>query len=414
MAAKGPKDRRGRGKATEPETGPAGEPEASLPPQHATTGETESDGGADRQPPQQASGEDAESASAAEPMEDSKAAPEWGVLHLIAAGLAVVAAMLAGALLFGAAGDSGGLDRQAQRLDTVATQAEAQADRLGATEDAIADLRSEVGEVTAVVSELQAADAANRRTLDQIAQDLDALRRASSGGVSGGGEAVAELRDAVATLDQRIAGLEQGSNLDDFTGRIARLEEEIAALRQQTAEGIAQAEQATALGRAYAALTERLAAGAPFAEELEAVTAELPGAPGLEALRPHGGEGVATLADLRARLAEIAAEQAGEQPTGEAQAAATEDGVWQTMRERLEGMVKVRRADEADWPAIFGRADEALQRDDIDAAIAEVEQIGSAAPKIEAWLADARARRDAQAGLDTLSDAVLRQFAGRQ
>jgi hypothetical protein len=93
----------------------------------------------------------------------------------------------------------------------------------------------------------------------------------------------------------------------------------------------------------------------------------------------------------------------------------TADGFWQTMRERLEGMVTVSRADEADWSAVLARADEALQRGDIEAAVAEVEQVSAAAPdEIEAWLADARARRQAEAGLDELSEAVLRQFAGRQ
>jgi hypothetical protein len=34
--------------------------------------------------------------------------------------------------------------------------------------------------------------------------------------------------------------------------------------------------------------------------------------------------------------------------------------------------------------------------------------------ELEAWLADARMRRDAEAGLDELAAAVLRQFAGRR
>jgi Tfp pilus assembly protein PilF len=85
------------------------------------------------------------------------------------------------------------------------------------------------------------------------------------------------------------------------------------------------------------------------------------------------------------------------------------------MGQRLQGMVTVRRADEADMPAALDRALEALQRNDVAAAIAEIEQVSEAPPdEIESWLTDARKRRDAQAGLDELSDAVLRQFAGRQ
>ena len=85
------------------------------------------------------------------------------------------------------------------------------------------------------------------------------------------------------------------------------------------------------------------------------------------------------------------------------------------MNERLQGMVSVRRADEADMPGALDRALEALQRNDVQAAVAEIEQVSEAPPdEIQAWLTDARARRDAQAGLNELSDAVLRQFAGRQ
>ncbi len=66
-------------------------------------------------------------------------------------------------------------------------------------------------------------------------------------------------------------------------------------------------------------------------------------------------------------------------------------------------------------PGALDRALEALQGNDVAAAIAEIEQVSEAPPdEIEAWLADARKRREAQSGLDELSDAVLRQFAGRQ
>jgi hypothetical protein len=140
------------------------------------------------------------------------------------------------------------------------------------------------------------------------------------------------------------------------------------------------------------------------------VKAELPNAPGLDALRPHAAEGVVTMDDLRARLAEIA----GKLPHEDRAETAAADGVWETMRERIEDMVTVRRTNDAARPDALARAREALQGGNLEAAIAEVEQVSDSSPELEAWLADAKARQEVQAGLDELSDAVLRQFAGRQ
>jgi hypothetical protein len=349
---------------------------------------------------------------------------------VIVGGLVLVLALavLAGIVIYTAASGPDRLGQMAQRLDGIATQAEGHADRLVAAESATAGLRSELTRVTTALGELQSAAEANRQTLDRLMQGFDELRNSAAVPADGAGtgEAIGELRDSIAAIDGRVASLEQGgnlddltgrvtsleqgSNLDDLTGRIARLEEEITGLRERAAE---RAQATGALGEAYAALAERVATGAPFAGELEAVTAELPGAPGLDVLRALAGEGVATLSDLTARLAEIAGQtppaQIEDAPSAEA------DGVWQTMRQRLQAMVTVRRADEADWAAVLARASEALERGDLDAAIAEAEAAGDAAPSgLADWLADARARRDAQAALAEVSDAVLRQLAGRQ
>jgi hypothetical protein len=418
MAAKSSKRGRGRAKGTEPQTEPADSP--SVPPSDETAGAGETPVSAEATASQERQeAAPAEPTAAEQPPQPAEpvrpdASASWGVSHLVVLGLTavLVAAIVAGALLYATGGETGRLEQQAQRLDALATQTQAQTGRLEAAEQAISGLQPQVGQVTAGVSDLQSIVEANRQTLDQMSQGIEDLRSAvqAPGDGTAAGEAVAQLQDSLATLDERVASLEQGSNLEDMTGRIARLEQEISNIREQRTELIEQAQSATALGRAHAALAGRIAAGAPFADELEAVAAALPGAPGLENLRPLAADGVPTIPDLRARLADIAAGLPSEEPDN-----ATADGFLQTMRERLEGMVTVRRADEADWSAVLARADEALQRGDIEAAVADVEQVSAAAPdEIEAWLADARARRQAEAGLDELSEAVLRQFAGRQ
>lgn len=414
MAAKGPKRGRGTGSLPEaepttgPEAGPTTSPEAALPTDEERPGEGAFHVVADEtsQPPEPEPVEtSSEPAASPEPGLSGRAErTAWPVSQLLVGGLAVVIALaaLAGILMYATDGDGARVEQQGQRLDALATDSESQASRIETVERAISGLQSELGEVTAALGDV-------RLLAEQNGQAIEELRTTVNvpGEDAATGEAVAELQNAIGSLEQRLAALAQASGLDDLTGRISRLEEEIAGLREQAA---AQAEATGALGRAHAALTARVTAGAPFAEELEAVAAELPNAPGLDALSPHATEGVVTLDNLQARLAEIA----GNLPEEEGTEPAAADGVWETMRERIEGMVTVRRADEAALPDALERAREALQGGNLDAAIAEVGQVSESNPDLETWLADARARQEVQAGLDELSDAVLRQFAGRQ
>ena len=423
------------------EAGPDAGPESPSPPEREGEDDSRRDespaGDEEDSPPK----EREQAATVPEPGEPEDREP-WR--YRITAGLAalLVVAGLAVAWLYGGDGDPGRLDADSQRLDQMAAQTEAQATRLGATEESIAGLRSELGQVSSAVTglqtslgDLQSAAEANRQQMGEVAQAVDALRNAAPADGPVGGEAVGELRSAIEALgervaglepageamaelgasieplDQRVSALEQGDQLAGLTASIARLEQELSDLRAEIAGRVEQAQDATALGQAYAALSERIAAGAPCADELQAVTARLPTAPSLETLSPLAGEGVPTILDLRARLGEIAAALPPDEPDD----AAAADGVWQTMRQRLEGMVSVRRADEADWSAILVRANQALLRSDVAAAIAAVERAPDAPPaELEAWLADARMRRDAEAGLDELAAAVLRQFAGRR
>lgn len=428
MAAKGTK--RGRGKAAA-KTGAEGQPaetsaeaapEASASPAETEPSEpTSSPEAPGPRDEGEASGEaERDGARAAfDAGEPRPAAPTTGPeassardgSYWVAAGLAAVLLVVAlVGIWFLASGDTGRLDRQAQRLDAFSNQVQNQTSRVDAAEQAISALQSEVSQAASSLDDLQATAEANRQSLERITQSIESLSSDGAGALTG--EAVGELQGTLQSLDARVASLEEGAELEDLTGRIGRLEEEIVALREQEAQRVAEAEAASALGRAYAALTQRIAAGEPFAEELEAVTAELPDAPGLQALRPIADAGAPTVQQLQLRLEEIAEGLPQADPDD---GAAEGDGFLETMGARLQGMVTVQRADEADMPAALDRAGAALQRNDVAAAIAEIEQVSEAPPdEIEAWLTDARKRREAQAGLDELSDAVLRQFAGRQ
>lgn len=347
----------------------------------------------------------------------------------IAGGLIVLLAVaaIASAWIYGTYGEgqvgwvtAGRLDAVSQRVDELAGQVEAQADQVGATGQTIDGVRAETSQladrmsaVETTLQDLRSTIEANSQRLDELAGRLEQLQSAGGEPGDGSGAAVGELQGTVEALASRVQELEQGQDLGALTQTIARLEQEIGDLRSQAEAQSEQAQQVGALSRAYAALSERVAAGEPFAEPLETVAAQLPGAPGLDVLQPLAADGVATVAELQSELARIAESyNGGAGEPGDAEAGG--DDLWASLRQRLEGAVTIRRAGEADWASVLARAEEALQAGDIDTAVMEVEQASDdPPPEIEAWLAQATRTRDAEVALDELSAVVLRQLAGQ-
>jgi hypothetical protein len=173
----------------------------------------------------------------------------------------------------------------------------------------------------------------------------------------------------------------------------------------EQAQSAAAAERDVAAARAdVAAIRAALEAGEPFQPPLDRLAQDA-GVPVPEGLAAAAASGAPTLAALRAGFSDAA------HPTIRAtiQAGAGE-GVVARSRAFLEAQVASRSLaprEGATPDAILSRMEDALRRDDLDAALAEAEALPSEAQAaLGAWLAEARLRAQADAGLDALDASV--------
>ncbi len=260
---------------------------------------------------------------------------------------------------------------------------------------------------------------AMRERVDVLEDDLATIRRGL------------DVRaDAIAALTTRIASLETQTTSvpDDLSEAVDALQEEVSALRadvdsveslaadsdaaEEAADAAAEAARERAIAdaavqtRAALALSEirgRANRGEAFQSQLDTVSAALPDHPAVAQLASFAGGGTTGLADLRARFeaaradAETVVEEA---PSG--------DG-WGWVRRAFGGAVTVRREGEDDTSleTTLDSAADALEAGDMGLAITRLETLeGASVEAFADWLTDARKRRDLEAALDSLNDAM--------
>ncbi len=239
-----------------------------------------------------------------------------------------------------------------------------------------------------------------------LAQRLSAREAAPAGDGSDIRSALDALAARVDALEARLAGLAAAPPGGDaeLAARVAALEDRIAALDASPAHA-----PATGLARHLLALDAAIESGRPFADTLtalEAAIAKLPAdmrlrmqAP-LESLRPYAATGVASLSSLKARFDGIAGAVIRAAPPP------PEAGWWARIKDRLAGLVVIRRKGAIEGTGIaarMARAEAALERDDLAAAVAAFDGLDAAtrAPA-DAWLEAARRHLAAAAALERL------------
>ena len=171
-------------------------------------------------------------------------------------------------------------------------------------------------------------------------------------------------------------------------------------------EGATQAGLALGVGSVETALV----AGRPFDQGLARIDSLAPESgpirDAVEQLKPFAANGVKSRAALvTAFQAAIPAMQ------GEIKAQETGD-VIQDVLNGLQSLVSVRRkGDDPDAPPV-SRAEAALARGDLVAAVAVLTPLRDASPTVAGWLDDAEARLSAEAGLAALQDGVAAGLTG--
>lgn len=310
-----------------------------------------------------------------------------GILRLSGAGVETVEAVEAG------------LATQSARIDGLAEDLAAQAERIAGAEDAAA-AAAPAGMVEALAGRVDGLEGGLGR-IDEALESLQALPIASDPEAMG---ILERYRGEIAALREEVAALMARSD-----GLIAAAETEAARADAAEAQldGIAE-EAAAAETRARARAALRLvetafASGGPFAAALDDIAAA--GITPPEGLAPLAADGVPTHAALQAAYPEdaraaldIALRDVQDRPLTERMTAFL----------RLQfGVRSLSPRDGADADAVLSRAEAALRAGDLDGTLAELAALPEAvrAP-LAGWIDTVETRRAAEAGLAALTAEV--------
>lgn len=220
--------------------------------------------------------------------------------------------------------------------------------------------------------------------------------------------ATGELRGELAEVKKLVEA--QGNaptvaEVNSINRRLAQIEEKVgalAALPKQEARNEAQPTEVIALG----ALRDAIAAGSPFASELNAVRTMLKErATSLGSLDRFSGSGLPTVAALAKRFEPLAAKLASAPPPS------PESGVFTRLWNNAGKLVEVRPVGEpqgSDAGAVVARMETKLARGDLSGALDESKALPTQArDQAKDWFAAAEQRRDADAAIKSLINAAL-------
>lgn len=336
--------------------------------------------------------------------EENRARSPFGLLSLpvVLAGMAIIlaGASLAAVLMFVDFKASGGGD------DSLSP-------RLEALEASGHQVQTQIGDLTAAVNALrestaqQAGDApGDQAAVGQQLQQLESSVQSLSGAIEEIGASLSAIKSG------------QGAQQDEIRSAAGAIAELQARLNQEgqpppaASPAVPAAPPPPAAGNelASALLKLKTAAeeGRPFASELQALSAAVPGAGQTNDLAALAASGVVKASDLVDRLQRILAELNAPAPqptTSEPQ------GVWDTFKSKAASLISVRKLDEARWLDATARALERLKQGDLREAVQILSSVESQPPaEVDAWLKDARALLSVNQAIDGLSASVLKQL----
>jgi hypothetical protein len=240
--------------------------------------------------------------------------------------------------------------------------------------------------------------------IESLSQELAAVKAQQDPGV------IDSLRNQVATLTQSAAQLEAQRAAAE--ARVDGLKARLQAVETAAASSAATARQPAVL-LAYVRLHDSVWSGQSYAAALDAFEQAAKALPAIEKrialLRATADTGVATRQALRDSFRPLADRIVRlKAPPGESLVDRTLAKVSQ--------LVVVRRTGDADGDtpsAIVARAESRLAGNDLAAAVAEVEKLsGDPGAAAKPWLADARARLEAERSMAELRQDIANTMAG--
>jgi hypothetical protein len=195
----------------------------------------------------------------------------------------------------------------------------------------------------------------------------------------------------------------------DFLQRLESLEKDVASLKAQKNEGAA---DTALLSQNLADLKAKIAAGAPFGDELERLNRLVPAAPSLAELAPYAG---ASIPDAKGLAQELSSLAAALPPEGELQAIVPRDDSWTGWAlDQLSDLITIRVAGTADWKSAVEQSTAYAESGDLQQAIDTLEKMEGAKPQnIAQWLEKAKARLAIESQLKSVEETVLRAIAAK-
>ncbi|MCB1365940.1 MAG: hypothetical protein KDK02_17635, partial [Rhodobacteraceae bacterium] len=284
--------------------------------------------------------------------------------------------------------------RQGEALEAMRQAAEANPPPdIAPLQTRIDELSKQVAPLPGKFSDLDERTAASQASLAAMETRLSAVeKRPITEGVSK--SAIAAYERELEAMRQALA--DQRSEVEKMIADAREMEAQARELENQAADKA----RLAAAGASAARLRAALDGGAEYAailDELKAAGVDVPAA-----LAAHAGDGVATLSALQAAFPPAAREA-----LGAAREASKGSGGIGAFLQRQLGARSVEPRDGQDADAVLSRAQAALTRGDLQAALSEIESLPDPArAALAGWVAQASDRQAAIGAADTLAQSL--------
>jgi hypothetical protein len=276
----------------------------------------------------------------------------------------------------------------AQQVQAASAAADAAQQKAAGLESAVKDAAAASGKAATTESALEQRLAAVEKTLADSKADIGKLRASLTAAPGGGGTPDAA---AIAAITQRLDALEK----------------DVAALK--AGAGITEnAAMVSSLRQALAGLEAKIAAGAPYRDDLDQVLRMVPAAGGNDLLASYADNGLPNAqglaAELRSAARSLPHPQESAAPTGYLAS------LWST----LASIVTIRDVGEIDWPALAEESAKLAEGGKLDQAIATLDGAQASVPEALArWRERAAARIKLETAASELAKAVELTLAAR-
>ena len=293
-----------------------------------------------------------------------------------------------------------------KRLDSLQTQSDSLrrnvSSRLDALETASAEQSRAADALKALQARLDALEnaapgASDGKALAALTARLDAVEQRltsqTAGSAPADSAALEALRTRMSALEKAVkaAAAAQGQSAQRLKALEQRMSTVMARLDAQEKQGAHQ-DSRSALALALLGLDDAAQSGKPFMPQWRTLVQIMPQNTGLLALEPLARTGVASRAQL---TQEFSSQISAIRAAANTPAAPSKTGLAARARAALGSLVSIRRIDGGGdgVDAVLARVQKALQRDDLKAAVKDMDGLdGAARQAAQGWMAEAQAR----------------------